>query len=87
MTSVHEREVIELDPEIEQTLLRRLREAKKQKAMEEHQVAPRNPTDWEEAEYDGAMEDYVKPSLRGLKSSIVRPSITANSFRIDPVLI
>ncbi|XP_010247584.1 PREDICTED: uncharacterized protein LOC104590568 [Nelumbo nucifera] len=70
-----EKEGITYDPEIERTLHRCLRASKQGRAESAEMAEQRT------------MMDYAKPTLTGAASSIVRPAIVANNFKIKLAII
>ena len=66
------------DPEIERTL----RQLKKEKKKEAN-TSLSNMADQEQK----ALRDYAMPSVNGAITSIRRPAIQANNFKIKPAII
>ena len=82
MTRSSTSELIPEDPEIERTVLRLLRENRRQHLANSTQNQFANMED-----QTRTMSDYAKPSLTGTQSSITRPAVAANNFEIKPNII
>lgn len=75
------RDLLEIDPEIERTLL-----ARRRLQFQRQQEANANPIMADQGE-NRPLREYAASRTRGLRSSIRRPPIEANNFEVKPGLL
>ena len=86
MTKSNSSKLFAEDPEIEQIALQNLKVRIRQRA-EELGVELENVQSKNMVEPQKTVSEYAKPSLVRVKSSIVRPTIVANNFKIKANII
>ena len=75
--------LVQEDPEIERTLLRRRRRNRQQTFQTQLEETIINKM----ADEDKPLKDYGAPTLEGLHSSIARPNVEANNFELKMSLV
>ncbi|MED6125047.1 hypothetical protein PIB30_064774, partial [Stylosanthes scabra] len=86
-----DKQILEFDPEIEQTLRKLRKQAKLQKQT--HEISSEEV--FEEVSVNMAQEgdqrktlgDFIIPNTASCGSSIVRPTVEANNFELKPTLV